>query len=102
VFNAYKTHRDTHTDTHTHTHECTHARTHASYKLIISALRRWRQVDLWGSLASQPSLFVVFQTNERSYWLVSVIGTTIEREAHQDSKTSFSKGAEGFSLLEKD
>jgi hypothetical protein len=31
-----------------------------------------------------------------------VINAEVEREAHQDAKPSFSKGAEGFSLLGKD
>jgi hypothetical protein len=31
-----------------------------------------------------------------------VVGAAIEREAHLDAKASFSKGAEGFSLLGKD
>jgi hypothetical protein len=31
-----------------------------------------------------------------------VIGATVEREAHQEVKPSFSQRAEGFSLLGKD
>jgi hypothetical protein len=33
---------------------------------------------------------------------VSVAGAAVEREAYQDAKPSFYKGAEGFSLLGKD
>jgi hypothetical protein len=33
---------------------------------------------------------------------MSFICVAVEREVHQDAKPSFSKGAEGFSLLGKD
>jgi hypothetical protein len=36
-----------------------------------------------------------------AYWLMLFIGASVEREAHQDAKPSFSEGAEGYSLSGK-
>jgi hypothetical protein len=34
-----------------------------------------------------------------NYWLMLTLGVSVKREAHQGAKLSFSKEAEGFSLL---